>query len=249
MLHGEMSVTDDGQTIDDTWTTSSSIRALGDTEWTGKTYFPKQPEGQVLDHSQINEVFVKMMNCSSQGGYLVMFYDKDLEVSPDPKMVSITSWKSTKLKRKTLNTLSAECQAMILGVGNIHWHRFLLLELLGQDMTDQQWEEKLTSIPFVSIVDSRSLYDCLNKLVCTYAQIEDKRTAIDVAILKDDLKRTGGHVRWIAGTNMIADPLTKRTKSDFLRLVCNTGYWTLNAQGHQRMLKDNVLLLVTIHRQ
>lgn len=109
-------------------------------------------------------------------------------------MISVTSWKSTRLKRKTVNTLSAECQSLIPGIGQIHWHRFPLLELLGGDMNHQEWEKRLASIPFVAVVDSRSLHDCLNKLVCTYRQVEDKRTAIDVAILKDDLYKTGGHL-------------------------------------------------------
>ena len=161
----------------------------------GKTFFAKQPPGQELEHTKINDVFLKLLNTSSQGGYVVIFYDKQLETETTPQMVSVTSWKSTKLKRKTVNTLSAECQSMIMGIGNIHWHRFLLLELLGHDMKKQEWESKLAEIPFVSVVDSKSLFDCLNKLICTYAQIEDKRTAIDVAILKDDLCKTGGHVR------------------------------------------------------
>ena len=86
-----------------------------------------------------------------------------------------------------MNTLSAECQALIQGIGQIHWHRYLLLELMGVPISTTDWERHLASIPYVSVVDSRSLYDCINKLVCTYAQVEDKRTAIDVAILKDDL--------------------------------------------------------------
>ena len=157
--------------------------------------FAKQPPGQELEHTKINDVFLKLLSTSSQGGYVVIFYDKQLETETTPQMVSVTSWKSTKLKRKTVNTLSAECQSMIMGIGNIHWDRFLLLELLGHDMKKQEWESKLAEIPFVSVVDSKSLFDCLNKLICTYAQIEDKRTAIDVAILKDDLCKTGGHVR------------------------------------------------------
>lgn len=123
-----------------------------------------------------------------------MFYDKRLETEPSQHMISVTSWKSTRLKRKTVNTLSAECQSLIPGIGQIHWHRFPLLELLGGDMNHQEWEKRLASIPFVAVVDSRSLHDCLNKLVCTYRQVEDKRTAIDVAILKDDLYKTGGHL-------------------------------------------------------
>jgi hypothetical protein len=35
-------------------------------------------------------------------------YDKDLETSDRPEMISIAGWKSYKLKRCTVNTLSAE---------------------------------------------------------------------------------------------------------------------------------------------
>ena len=251
-LHGLLpvrrTVCDDGKIIEDLWTKSDSIKAREDSgEWTGKTYFAKQPPGQELPHGEINEMFLKLMNCSSQGGYVMMYYDQELETSKDPRMVSVTSWKSTKLKRKTVNTLSAECQSLITGIGHIHWRRFLLLELLGESLNEEDWEQRLASIPYVSVVDSRSLYDCLNKLVCTYAQIEDKRTAIDAAILKDDLYKTGGHLRWVEGNNMIADSLTKRMSSEFLRNVCNNGLWSLSKSGHQTLLKKHDLLMVTIH--
>ena len=247
LLPGRKTVTNDGRSFDDQWTSGGHTTSLmSSTTWTGKTYFAKQPVGQKLDHGDINETFLKLMNCSSQGGYIMMFYDKRLETEPDQHMVSVTSWKSNRLKRKTVNTLSAECQSLVSGVGQIHWHRFLLLELLGANMNHQEWEKKLTSIPFVAVVDSRSLHDCLNKLVCTFTQVEDKRTAIDVAILKDDLYKTGGHLRWVAGPNMIADPLTKRMNSQFLRMVCNKGRWSLTAEGHQKLCTDNDVLLVQL---
>ena len=148
-----------------------------------------------------------------------------------------------------MNTLSAERQSLIHGIGHVHWHIFLLLEILGQDMTDQDWEEKLTSTPFVAVVDSKSLFDCMNKLVCTFSQVDDKRTAIDIAILKDDLCRTGGHLRRIEGTNMIADPLTKKMNADFLRGDCNKGYWALNSKGHDQLLKEHDLIFLVKRRQ
>ena len=177
---------------------------------------------------------------------MMMFYDKRMETEKKPHMVSVTAWKSTKLKRKTVNTLSAECQALIQGVGQIHWHRFLLLELLGHDLANHEWERHLTSIPYVSVVDSRSLYDCINKLVCTFSQVEDKRTAIDLAILKDDLNRTSGSLRWVAGTNMITDPMTKRMSSNFLRYVCNHGFWSLSEEGYTKQREEHDLLLVML---
>ncbi|CAK9067633.1 unnamed protein product [Durusdinium trenchii] len=201
-----------------------------------------------LEHGKINDTFLKLLNCSSQGGYVMIFYDKRMETEDRPHMVSVTSWKSTKLKRKTVNTLSAECQSLVHGIGHIHWHRYLLLELMGTTMESKDWERHLAAIPYVSVVDSRSLYDCINKLVCTYSQVEDKRTAIDIAILKDDLYRSGGSLRWVAGDNMIADPLTKKMNSDFLRCVCNTGYWSLSETGHRTQCTTHDVLLVSLGR-
>ena len=234
-----------GKTTTDHWNKADGIKST-DESWTGTTHFTKQLNGKELAHNDINETFLQLMNGSSQGGYITLFYDKRLEQEPQPHMVSITSWKSTRLKRKTVNTLSAECQALITGIGNIHWHRYILLEALGHDMSTQEWETKLSSIPFVSVVDSRSLFDCINKMVCTFSQIEDKRTAIDLAILKDDMHKTGGHLRWVEGSNMITDPLTKRTSSDFLRLVCRTGYWSLTSEGHQKLCRENDLLVMAL---
>lgn len=102
------------------------------------------------------------------------------------------------------------------------------------------------AIPYVAVTGSRSLYDCLNKLVCTYTQTDDKRTAIDVAILKNDLQRTGGQARWIEGANMICDPLTKRMKGTFLRKIADSGYWSLNAKGHLQQKDEFDLLYISI---
>ena len=245
---GRRTVNNLGNTKEDDWTRGNSTTTWDSQPWTGQTIFTKQLPGHELEHSHISDCFLKMLNCSSQGGYVLMFYDKRMESENQPHMVSVTSWKSSRLKRKTVNTLSAECQALIQGIGQIHWHRYLLLELLGAPMSTTDWERHLASIPYVSVVDSRSLYDCINKLVCTYAQVEDKRTAIDVAILKDDLCRSGGTLRWVAGDNMVADPLTKRMCSDFLRMICNTGMWSLSEDGHERQCTEQDVLIVSLCR-
>ena len=245
---GRRTMTANEEVLEDEWTKGNSVRTWSDSPWTGKTIFTKQLPGHELEHGKINDTFLKLLNCSSQGGYVMIFYDKRMETEDRPHMVSVTSWKSTKLKRKTVNTLSAECQSLVHGIGHIHWHRYLLLELMGTTMESKDWERHLAAIPYVSVVDSRSLYDCINKLVCTYSQVEDKRTAIDIAILKHDLYRSGGSLRWVAGDNMIADPLTKKMNSDFLRCVCNTGYWSLSETGHRTQCTTHDVLLVSLGR-
>ena len=182
-----------------------------------KTVFTKQPPGEKLPHSNVNELFLKLLNTSSQGGVMTVFHDKKIETNSAPQMVSVATWKSTRLKRKTVNTLSAECQAMIEAVGQAHWFRFLILEIMGEELSQEDWENRLAAIPFIAVTDSRSLFGCVNKLVCAYIQTDDKRTAIDVAILKDGKKKAGGHVRWVEGPNTICDPLIKKMKGFFQR--------------------------------
>ena len=149
-------------------------------------------------------------------------------------------WKSTKLKRKTVNILSAECQSLIHGVGHIHWHGYLLIKALNLETTDGDWERRLAAVPYVAVVDSKSLFDCINKLVCAYAEVEDKR----MAILKDDMQRSCGPIRWIEGVNMVADSLTKKTSSDFLRKICNDGCWDLTVDGYVTLIKEYAVLMI-----
>lgn len=237
-------VFDCGEPLKDRWTQAVDMKTMTGGQWKGKTLFAKQPAGKTLPHENINELFLKMLNTSSQGGLITMFYDQQLEEKEEPQMISLASWKSTRLKRKTVNTLSAECQSMINAVGNVHWFRFLLLEIMGHNLTQEAWENQLMSIPYVAVTDSKSLFDCLNKLVCTYTQTTDKRTAIDIAILKDDMKKSGGHVRWVEGSNMLCDSLTKRMKGGFLRAVADKGFWTLNMKGHQKQKAEFDLLFL-----
>lgn len=108
-------------------------------------------------------------------------------------------WLLGSKQRKTVHTFSAKSQAMILGVGQVHSHRFMFLEAL-----DTTWPtsngEAIAEIPCVAVTDSRSLFNCLSQRVCNRClEWQDKRTKTDVAILKDDMKKTGGHTRWKEG--------------------------------------------------
>ena len=146
---------------------------------------------------------------------------------------------------QTENNQHAVCRVPVYG--KCSWPSSLLLvEALGHQLQQEDWERALATVPYVVVTDSKSLFDCLNKTVCTYTQADDKRTAIDIAILKDDLGLSGGHPRWIEGANTIADPLTKKMRGDFLRGVANKGFWTLSFAGHQKLRSEHDILLLCI---
>jgi hypothetical protein len=110
--------------------------------------------------------------------------------------------------------------------------------------TLEDWETRIGEIPCIAVTDSKSLYDTIKKCCNTSAHIADKRTAIDVTILKRDFSRTKGQVRWIEGTRMISDSLTKKMGSHFLRKVMSTGTWSLSEIGF-REEQDALLFLVS----
>ena len=194
------------------------------------------------DQQAYQRRFLQLARKHIQGGYLLVYYDANPEVTEGLEMMTIASWKSYKLKRCTVNTLSAECQSMIQGVGNLHWHRFLMTEIMGSQLQFETWEKELRKIPFIAVTDSKSLYDTITKCRNTSAHVDDKRTAIDLTILKDDLEGTKGQVRWVSGTNMVSDPLTKKMPPGFLQKVMRLGKLSLTEKGHQQLLEINALV-------
>ncbi|CAE7519976.1 Scn11a, partial [Symbiodinium sp. CCMP2456] len=218
---------------DDPWNTPKLGMVPGEA-WVGQSIFTKYQTG--LRHQEISEGFLQNKRTQSQGGHLIIFHDQDLQFEPSAR-ISITSWKSYRLKRKVVNTLSAECQALVNGIGNVHWHRFLLMEASGESCENSDWEGALTKVPYLAVTDSKSLFDALSKQTCPYSQIDDKRTAIDISIVKHELSK-GGTVRWIDGRNMISDSLTKSTGGNYLRHVMMNGRWTLNELGFDKLSRE-----------
>ncbi|CAK9028969.1 unnamed protein product [Durusdinium trenchii] len=164
------------------WDGTDGFKDLG-AQWTGTTTFFKSKDKKVTNQT-LSERFLQLAKKHSQGGYLLFYYHQDLETSDHKQDITIAGWKSYKLKRCTVNTLSAECQSMLQGIGNLHWHRFLLAELFDVNLQIDKWESQLASFPFVAATDSKSLYDTMTKCRNTSAHIDDKRTGIDLTILK-----------------------------------------------------------------
>ena len=232
---------------DDRWDGMDGIREYQTKPWTGTTTFLKSDvEAEI--NKPINERFLQLSKQHSQGGYILIYYDSNLEITDQLEMVTIASWKSYKLKRCTVNTLSAECQSMLQGIGSLHWHRYLLVESFGCHLQLGQWENQLKEVPFIAVTDSRSLYDTITKCRNTSAHIDDKRTAIDLTILKGDLEKTKGQVRWVGGSNMVSDSLTKKMTPGFLRKIMFLGRWSLTETGYKKLLDIHALFNIKCGR-
>ena len=229
----------DGERHDDEWNTASSFGTWGDSLWTGQTVFSKATR----DHKKVNEKFLQRTKVGSQAGYLIFFYDQRLETEEKGHFISLVDWKSFRVKRNTVNTLSAECQALVSGVGAIYWQRFLLQESRGHSLSLSNWAEVLGQVPFIAVTDSKSLYDTLVKLGNAGSRIEDKRTAIDVTLLRGDMSSTRGQVRWVPEEYMIADSLTKRMSAEMLKRIMRFGKWSLSREGCIELRQNQLLML------
>ena len=230
----------DGQEYRDKWNVKEGAIPVQDEPWCGQTIFFRKT--RVTDEV-IKDKFTQQEKLASQGGYITFFYDSKMETEEAAYPITVICWKSFRIRRCTVNTLSAECQAMIQGVGSLHWLRFLVQEAFGKDIDNQNWERAISAMPCIAVTDSKSLYDTIHRCCNTASHIEDKRTAIDVTILKRDFKQTQGQVRWIAGSRMISDSLTKKMGSSYLRAVLKHGKWSLSEKGNAALDSKVVLLL------
>ena len=215
----------------DSWNSANSLKCDSE-DWTGKTVFLKATKQQpAVPASQIRSLAEQQACLSSQGGQCIVYYDDQLTTSQTPTPVTVASWRSYRLKRKVVSTLGAESQALINGVGSVNWHRLLLLEVLSGVSTNRNWEAQLQKIPFITVTDSKSLYDSLKRDACPAAQFCDKRVAIDISVLKDEFKSQGGIIRWIDTRAMISDALTKDGPPVYLRHILETGQWSILEEG------------------
>ena len=168
---------------------------------------------------------------ATQAGYMISFTD----VAMDSETIcewTPAFWKSYRLPRVVNSTLGAEAQAMNTATGMLEWFQLLLRESLdGHQSLHTVW----TSGPCrkgMVITDCKSLYDHL--LSKSSPTLDDKRTALDVVIVRESISRMSASLRWIPTDRMLADALTKDAAEaiDLLRACIRTGKYQVSEEDH-----------------
>eukprot|EP00794_Sanderia_malayensis_P006738 gene6738-7496_t len=111
------------------------------------------------------------------------------------KKVAPISWKSKKLERVTKSPLATEISA----VADTAHYAYLVASMLKEIFC-------LEKSPVELMTDSKSLKDNLESTKV----VEDPRQRVDVARLKQMVKRGGIQVKWISSAMQLADSLPKR---------------------------------------
>ena len=128
----------------------------------------------------------------SQIGYVIMFADMSLLVGLTSPVTPV-SWRSHSLKR----FVASACAAEVMGLSEVFaqggWVRALWSEMvLGLSPHEWRGREELT--PLISVTDSKGSYDHLRSGTVSS---EDKRSAIDLAIIRENLSRPRVFLRLI----------------------------------------------------
>ena len=173
----------------------------------------------------------------SQGAFLVGATSVELwKNSPSP--FALLSHKSHCLKRKCASTLAAETQVMSEALAEVEWIRGLFGELTNPSFNIVEWAAKSRNrglmvaarssdaqlrLPKVlSIGDAKSLYDHLHTE--TSGGANDRRTAIEIQIIRSSMEAQGATVRWVDHGGMYADAMTKRNGNiPLLQILMRTG--------------------------
>ena len=117
-------------------------------------------------------------------------------------------WRSFKLTRAVSSTLAAESQAMAVATSTVEWLSFIVSELLDGPFDLRNCRDIIQKRPPIAITDCKYLYDHLNSPSSPTA-VEDRRTSIDITIIRESLKACAMTVRWAPTNRMLADGFTK----------------------------------------
>ena len=168
---------------------------------------------------------------ATQAGYLISF----TEVGMDHEEVcpwTPAYWKSYRLPRVVNSTLGAEAQAMNAASGMLEWFQLMLREILdGHRCLATIWSTDTPRLGML-LTDCKSLFDHLQSR--SAPTLDDRRTALDIVIIRESIAKTRASLRWLPTDRMLADALTKESAEavDLLRACLRQGQYQVSDEDH-----------------
>ena len=170
---------------------------------------------------------------ATQAGFVIGCCDKSLDQGETSCWTPIY-WKSHRLPRVVNSTLSAEAQSMANASSMCEWVSLFLTEIVhGQCFSHTLWTQS-HRVPTLLVTDCKSLFDHL--MSPSAPTLDDRRTALDIVIIREARRRMFSSLRWIPTDRMIADGMTKESADalDLLRACVKAGKYQISPE-------DNVL--------
>ena len=181
---------------------------------------------------------------SSQGGYVIVL-TSPRAMAGELTDYNIVSWRSFKLARVRRSSLAAEAQAAASAVDEL-----MMIKTMVSLMVDPRQDPRSPATAkflgtCATVIDARALFDALKKKGFTSGQ--DKRSAIEILCVQQELERLGCELRWVSSERMLADGLTKvasrqqmveQLRSGKLKLVFDKDFVASKKKDLKRREKD-----------
>ena len=166
---------------------------------------------------------------ATQAGYVLGFTHQNLEQGETCNWTP-AYWKSHRLPRVVNSTLSAEAQSMSGASSMCEWLSLLLAEMRdGPCCAQSLWD--VPNRPYcILITDCKSVFDHLKSP--SAPSLDDRRTSIDIVIIRESVRRMSASVRWIPTDRMLADGMTKEAADalDLLRACMRSGKYQVSPE-------------------
>ena len=161
---------------------------------------------------------------------------------------NVFCWRSGRIQRVVNSTLAAETQSLSRGLGDLLGAMVLFQELQDRSFEIRHWTERLSGSKVMAlassssseqlkgslaIVDAKSLYDQLSRETLGGS---DKRTAIEIQIIREDLNSLHGSICWIDHPALLADGLTKIKGSNgpLYQVLCSGRFLLVAEEDHMQ---------------
>ena len=178
---------------------------------------------EMLIVSVSDAAFGAMPNGGSQGGTLVMIADPAILAGPGP--VYIVEAMSSKIQRVVRCSMSAEVSSLATAFEHGDYVRAVWAELVDHTFKLGQWKLIAAKWRHLLVTDAKTGYDAIASEVLP----SDRKIAIDVGVLREGLlePHSENYIRWVPGSEMPGDGLTKWAHNQVLTRVMGNGEWSL----------------------
>ena len=158
----------------------------------------------------------------SQGGYFVAATERVIGHGKW-SAVSPTRWKSFKQDRQVASTLAAELVTLSRALAEVSWFRSLWCEAEFGNYQLQNDAVFSAKVPVVAAIDSEPVFDHVGSEVVS---VKDKRVAIEMLLVKNDVRTKGMSLKWIPTYPMLGACLTKESapRQFLLRVLAESRY-------------------------
>ena len=217
-----------------------TMKALG--QLVRKAREPYEYVFQEVDGEIDNLVFLGVSDAShgampkgrSQGGLMVLVANE--KILDGEAAVSCLMFHSSVIKRVVRSSLAAEVSQAAETMEQTDYVRAMFAEMVDPEFSLPEWRWSAGKWREILVLDSKTGYDVLNGI----SNGEDKRLAIDVAILKEALYESGSNkwLRWVPGLTIPADGLTKEYGNAMRDLVMRGGSWSLKDSPAAQKLRE-----------